>query len=226
MKKNLLTVALLSALSLSAQAESFNAGDIVVRGGATLVNPDSNKANVALNGDASAGLQVSVDDNTQLGLNALYFVDSNWAIELLAATPFTHAITVHDKNAALGVDGAKLAEVTHLPPTLSAVYYFDVNSNFKPYVGAGINYTVFFEEEFEAAPKSMGFNDLSLDDSFGLALQVGADYYFDKHWHINASVRYIDIETQATFKVGNSVDGSADVSIDPMVYSLMIGYKF
>jgi len=226
MKKTLLALAVLTSISVSSHAVEYQAGDIVVRGGATLVNPDSNKANVALNGDDSAGLQISVDDNTQLGLNGLYFFDQNWAVELLAATPFTHDITVHDKNAVLGVDGAKLAEVTHLPPTVSAIYYFDVHSNFKSYVGVGINYTVFFEEEFEAAPKSLGFNDLSLDSSFGLALQVGADYYLDENWHVNASVRYIDIETDASFKVGSSINGSADVSIDPMVYSLMIGYKF
>ena len=226
MKKTLLALAVLSSISLSSFAVDYKAGDIVVRGGATMVNPDSGKANVGLNGDESAGLQVSVDDNTQLGLNALYFFDKNWAVELLAATPFTHDITVHDKNAVLGVDGVKLAEVTHLPPTISAIYYFDTQSNFKPYVGAGINYTIFFEEEFEAAPKSLGFSDLSLDSSFGLALQVGADYYFDNNWHVNASVRYIDIETDATFKVGGTVNGTADVAIDPMVYSLMIGYKF
>ncbi|WP_448550122.1 OmpW/AlkL family protein [Thalassotalea fusca] len=226
MKKTLLSLAVLTSISVSSHAVDYQAGDIVVRGGATLVNPDSNRANVALNGDDSVGLQVSVDDNTQLGLNGLYFFDRNWAVELLAATPFTHDITVHDKNAALGVDGAKLAEVTHLPPTVSAIYYFDSNSNLKPYIGAGINYTVFFEEEFDAAPKSLGFNELSLDSSFGLALQVGADYYLDNNWHVNASVRYIDIDTEATFKVGNLVNGSADVSIDPMVYSLMIGYKF
>lgn len=223
MKKSLLTIALLSTLSTAAFAHQ--AGDILVRGGATSVNPDSQNAAVLLSG-ADSTMSLSVDDNTQLGLNLVYFYDSNWAIELLAATPFTHEVTIHDPNAVLGVDGAKLAEVTHLPPTLSALYYIDTNSAFKPYVGVGINYTVFFEEEFEAAPKSLGLTNLKLDGSFGLAVQLGADYEINKNWSVNFSARYIDISTDATFDVAGDNIGKATVDVDPMVYSLMVGYKF
>lgn len=223
MKKSLLTIALLSTLSTAAFAHQ--AGDILVRGGATSVNPDSENAAVLLSG-ADSTMSLSVDDNTQLGLNLVYFYDSNWAVELLAATPFTHEVTIHDPNAVLGVDGAKLAEVTHLPPTLSALYYIDTNSAFKPYVGVGINYTVFFKEEFEAAPKSLGLTNLKLDGSFGLAVQLGADYEINKNWSVNFSARYIDISTDATFDVAGDNIGKATVDVDPMVYSLMVGYKF
>ncbi|MGV2873185.1 OmpW/AlkL family protein [Colwellia sp. E150_009] len=223
MKKSLLTIALLSTLSTAAFAHQ--AGDILVRGGATSVNPDSENTAVLLSG-ADSTMSLSVDDNTQLGLNLVYFYDSNWAVELLAATPFTHEVTIHDPNAVLGVDGAKLAEVTHLPPTLSALYYIDTNSAFKPYVGVGINYTVFFEEEFEAAPKSLGLTNLKLDGSFGLAVQLGADYEINKNWSVNFSARYIDISTDATFDVAGDNIGKATVDVDPMVYSLMVGYKF
>jgi len=223
MKKSLLTIALLSTLSTAAFAHQ--AGDILVRGGATSVNPDSENTAVLLSG-ADSTMSLSVDDNTQLGLNLVYFYDSNWAVELLAATPFTHEVTLNDPNAVLGVDGAKLAEVTHLPPTLSALYYIDTNSAFKPYVGVGINYTVFFEEEFEAAPKSLGLTNLKLDGSFGLAVQLGADYEINKNWSVNFSARYIDISTDATFDVAGDNIGKATVDVDPMVYSLMVGYKF
>ncbi len=226
MKRSLLALALLTTISVSATAADYKAGDILVRGGLTMVNPDSGKAAVALDGNTSAGLAVSVDDNIQLGLTFTYFFDSNWAIEVLAATPFTHDVTVHDPKSALGVDGVKLAEVTQLPPTVSAIYYFNTNSAFKPYVGAGINYTVFFDEEFSSAAKGLGFNDLSLDGSFGLAFQVGADYQINDKWHVNASARYIDIDTDVSFKVGGTTNGSASVAVDPMVYSIMLGYKF
>ncbi len=227
MKKTLLAIALLSTVSVSAIAADYKAGDILVRGGFTMVNPDSGKAAVALDGDTSAGLAISVDDDTQLGLTFTYFFDSNWAIEVLAATPFTHDVTVHDPDAVLGVDGVKLAEVTQLPPTVSAIYYFNTNSAFKPYVGLGINYTVFFDEEFSSAAKGLGFNSLELDGSFGLAYQAGADYEINDKWHVNASVRYIDIDTDVSFKVDGITDnGSASVNVDPMVYSIMIGYKF
>jgi len=232
MKKTLLSLALLSTLSTAAFANQ--AGDILVRGGLTSVNPDSDKAAVLLGGSDATGASLSVEDNTQLGLNFVYFYDNNWAVELLAATPFTHDVTLNDPTAALGgalgvpagLDGAKLAEVSHLPPTLSALYYFDTGTAFKPYVGLGINYTVFFKEEFEAAPKSLGLSNLKLDGSFGLAVQIGADYEIDKNWSVNVSARYIDISSDATFDVGGSSIGTATVDVNPMVYSIMLGYKF
>lgn len=231
MKKTLLTIALLSSLSGATFANQ--AGDILIRGGATSVNPDSSASGVYI--EALGGmtpLSLSVEENTQLGLNFAYFFDSNWAIELLAATPFTHDIIINDpqgiSTGVLGaaVDGAKLAETTQLPPTLSALYYIDMGTALKPYIGIGLNYTHFFKEEFSSTAKSLGFNDLQLDSSFGLSAQVGVDYEFDEKWSVNFSARYIDIGTKATFMIEDSITGSADVDVDPMVYSVMLGYKF
>ncbi len=225
MKKTLLTLAVLSSLSITAAAADYKSGDIIIRGGATMVSPDSGKAVIYLGGEDSE-MSLTVADNMQIGLNFVYFYDNNWAVELLAATPFTHDVTIQDPNGVLGVDGAKLAEVSQLPPTLSALYYFDTSSKFKPYVGAGINYTIFFDEEFESTPESLGLTDLELDGSFGLSFQVGADYQIDEKWHINASARYISIESEATFDVAGDNIGKANVDVDPMVYSIMLGYKF
>ena len=179
MKTSIISGLILSALTLSPLAFANQAGDFIVRGGVTNINPDSDKSNIMLAG-ADSSMTLTVDDNTQLGLNFVYFYDNNWAIELLAATPYTHDVTIQDKNSVLGVDGANLGEVSHLPPTLSALYYFDTNSALKPYVGVGINYTVFFDEDFAAAPQSLGLSNLDLDSSFGLSAQIGADYHLDE----------------------------------------------
>jgi outer membrane protein len=218
MKKTLLTIALLSTFSTAALANQ--AGDILIRGGATMVSPDSGQATILLSG-ADSGLALSVGDDTQLGLNFVYFFDSNWAIELLAATPFDHDIELH----AAGVT-TLLADTKQLPPTLSALYYFNTGSAFKPYVGVGINYTVFFDNSFTATYSDAGFSDLELDNSFGYAVQIGADYEIDKNWSVNVSARYIDISTDASFAVGGDNIGSASVDVNPMVYSVMLGYKF
>lgn len=234
MKKTILGLALLSLFTCTSAIAAYETGDFVIRGGATMVSPDSGKSGVyveALGGDTP--LSVSVDDDTQLGLNFVYFYDSNWAVEVLAATPFKHDVKVHDPEGISGadglfgvdVDGITLGDVTHLPPTVSALYYFDTSSKLQPYVGVGLNYTIFFDEEFKSAPKSVGFNSLKLESSLGIALQVGADYEIDDTWHVNASVRYIDLQTDADFKIGD-LKGTAKIDIDPMVYSLMLGYKF
>ena len=239
MKKSILAVTLLTLFSGAAvAANNYQAGDFVLRGGLTNVNPDSNQAGISLDG-APLPLSLSPEDDTQLGLNFVYFFDSNWAVEVLAATPFDHDIYLQDPTGATesiyGIDlnQAKLANVKQLPPTVSALYYFDNNSAFKPYVGVGVNYTVFFEEEFTATPKAAGFSNLELDSSFGYSVQIGADYLLNDKWSLNVSARYIDIQTDASFDVEDSLNvgglagkGAAEVDIDPMVYSFMLGYKF
>lgn len=217
--KKLLTTLSIASILLSAvpTVNAFEKGDWVARFGATNVAPDDSSSNVFVDG-ADLGVGVNVDSNTQLGINLVYFYTPQLAFELLAATPFSHDIGL-DTVGALG-------STTHLPPTVSVNYYFaQPNAKFQPYVGAGLNYTIFFDEEFTAANSDAGFNDLSLDSSFGVAAQVGFDYMIDKKWMINASVRWIDIDTEASFDLGGAA-GKVDVSIDPMVYSITAGYRF
>jgi len=97
-------------------------------------------------------------------------------------------------------------------------YYFNPESKVRPYVGLGLNYTTFFSTE--SIPGLGG--DLDLDDSFGLAAQVGIDYDINEKWFLTADARYINIETTAT----NSAAGTTDVEINPTVLSIGVGYKF
>lgn len=215
-KAHLLGLALLPAL-IPAQALAYEKGDWIVRAGWTQVAPDESSSNVFV-GDADLGVGVSVANDDALGLNLAYFWDDHWAVELLAATPFEHDVTLNTVGA--------LSSVKHLPPTLSAVYYpMDGSQAFQPYVGLGVNYTIFFDEEFTAANEEAGFADLDHDNSFGLSAQIGADFAIDEKWHINASVRWIDIDTDVTFTAGGA-PGRVDVDIDPWVYTLSVGYRF
>ncbi|WP_019528591.1 OmpW/AlkL family protein [Dasania marina] len=210
---------------------AYQAGDIIIRAGATTVEPQENSEAIALNGSVLSltgrTSDLAVDSNTQLGITASYVLDQHWAVELLAATPFRHTATATGELA-----GLDIADVKQLPPTLSAIYYFDSSSAFKPYLGAGINYTIFFDEDIthaaDTALSGLGLTgaDVALDDSWGIALQVGADYAIDDNWLVNASIRWIDINTTATinFEGGNTI--SSDVDLDPYVYTLAIGYKF
>ncbi len=205
-------------------ASAHEAGDWVVRGGLTTVAPDESSSNIVVGG-TDLGVGLTVDNNTQLGLNVAYFLTDRINVELLAATPFTHDVNFSVSDPL--TTGDKLGEVTHLPPTLSVNYYLnDPSSAFQPYVGAGVNFTIFFDEEFTSANEAAGLDDLSLDNSFGLSAQVGFDYQLNKTWHVNASVRYIDINTEASFNLSGTEGSVADIEIDPWVYTVSVGYTF
>lgn len=222
--KTVITGAVLAGLALAGNAMAYEKGDIVVRGGFTNVSPNDDASNITAGG-ADLGVSLAVDGNTQIGLNIAYFLTDNINIEVLAATPFTHDVDFSVADP-LGT-GTKLGEVTHLPPSVTANYYFlDASSAFQPYVGAGVNFTIFFDEEFTSANKAAGLADLELDNSFGLTAQLGADYKIDDKWHVNASVRWIDIDTEANFKVGEANGKVNDIQIDPTVITLSLGYTF
>ncbi len=144
-------------------------------------------------------------------------------IELLAATPFSHTIkTKGGLASALG----KLADVKHLPPTLSVQYFpMENSSEWQPYVGAGLNYTVFFDESFKSQHKNT-YRSLELDSSFGIALQAGVDYALTENIGLNAAVWWIDIDTEATFKDNAGNKYKVDVELDPWVYMVGLNYKF
>ena len=158
---------------------------------------------------SSGGAVPEVGDSTTLGATFVYMLSNNLGLEVLAALPFEHDITV----AGLG----KVGSTKQLPPTVSVQYYFNSSEKFRPYVGAGLNYTIFFNDKLTIAG-----NELELDDSFGLAAQAGFDYDINNKWFVNADIRYIGISTTAT----NSGLGSTDIDINPTVISLGVGYKF
>lgn len=227
MRKSLFTASLLALAVAAPFANAFEAGDIIVRAGAVTVDPqeDSGDISTAATGPLP-GNTATLDSDTQLGLNFAYMVTDNIGIELLAATPFSHSVGVKGAVVEGLVPSGKLADIKHLPPTLSAVYYpLDKNSAFQPYVGLGINYTMFFDENLTSEAEAATFSNLELDDSWGLAYQLGMDYMLTENVMLNAQVRYIDIDTQAT---ADSALGKVkvDVDVDPFVYMVGLGYKF
>ena len=140
MNKSLLGASLIALALAAPAAYAHQAGDFIVRAGAATVDPHEDSGNLKLDGAKSSG-KATVDSDTQLGLAFAYMVTDHVGIELLAATPFQHQVNVKGLDPSL--DG-KLADIKHLPPTLSVQYYpMDAGSKFQPYAGIGINYTLF-----------------------------------------------------------------------------------
>lgn len=213
------------ALLATAVAQAHQAGDVIVRAGAITVDPREDSSGIDLAG-GDVGGKATLDSNTQLGLNFAYMLTDNVGIELLAATPFKHDVGVAGSPA--GIDGLnmKLGSIKHLPPTLSAIWYpMQNNAAFQPYVGAGLNFTWFFDEDLSSTAEDSGFDGLRLDNSWGLAGQVGADFMLTENVMLNAQVRYIDISTTAKTSLGGA-PVEVDVDVDPWVYMVGLGYKF
>lgn len=206
-----LFAASLLAAGFSASVSAHQAGDIIVRAGAVVVAPSESSDPVATFGE------FQISNNTQLGLNFGYMLTDNFGVELLAATPFSHDVSLK------GV--GKIAETKHLPPTLVAQYYFgDAQSKLRPYVGVGVNYTNFFDNEF-TNDLDGALTDLSMSTSWGLAAQVGLDYQVNKNWLVNASVWYAQISSDVKFKLGGDTV-VIDTDINPWVYMVSVGYTF
>jgi len=227
MSKALFAASLLAVALVSPMAHAYQAGDIILRAGAITVDPHENSGNIdhSVLGKVD-GSKATVDSDTQLGLNFAYMVTNNVGIELLAATPFNHDVGVKGMPGAFSGLNGKLGSIKQLPPTLSLVYYLmDSKSAFQPYVGAGINYTWFFDDKLSSEAESKGFSGLDMKDSWGLAGQVGMDYMLTDNIMLNAQVRYIDIDTTGTtYLAGDKV--KVDVDVDPWVYMVGLGYKF
>ena len=193
----------LLALAVLGPATAFadcGPGQWMVRAGAHNVDPSKTSSTLA--GD------VDVDSKVGFTFNVDYTFCKNFTVDLLAALPFTHDIKL---------DGTKIGSTQHLPPVLSLQYHPLTDSKFDPFVGAGINYTMFFNSTTDFAGVS-----LDLKNTVGYAFQGGLDYKIDKHWRVGADLRYIQIEP--TVYVGGTDIGK--VKIDPYVYGATLGYSF
>jgi outer membrane protein len=200
MKTLLATTTILTAMSLAQPVAAQDAGEWIVRGGFHTMEPKSR--NHAL---------LDVESTTGLTFNVTYMFAPQWGVELLAGLPFLHGITL---------DGAgAVAETDLLPPTLSAQYHFNPNGRVRPYVGGGLNYTIFSDERTWGALQE---KKLELGSSFGPAVQIGIDVDVIPGWFINADVRWFDIDTDA------KLDGAdlGTVEIDPYAFGLTIGHRF
>lgn len=199
MTKSLL--ATLMALGVIGAAQAANSGDIVLRFGAAQVEPR----------EASSVPGLGVTNGETVAAAVSYHLSPNVAVEVLGALPFTHEVTLN---------GAKLAEVKQLPPTVSLTLHPITSGPVRPYVGFGINYTTFFNEQSKA--QALGINSIELSDSWGLALQLGVDAPLNPQWSVNAAAYRIDIDTDAKLN-GTPV---TTVKIDPWAYRVGLAYTF
>ena len=195
----------LAALSPAAMAGVERPWQVHVRGIAVV--PDES-ATVSIGGD------VEIDDAFVPEVDVNYFFAEDWSVELIAATS-PH--NVDHTPTGLDLGGAWV-----LPPTLTVKYHIPVDGPIHPYVGAGVNYTTFWNIDEPA-----GW-DMDYSDSWGWALQAGVEIDVAENWTFNIDVKKIDIDTDVTIRneTTGALIATADVDIDPIVVGIGFGYRF
>ena len=198
MKKNLLAVAVLCALTSGAAFAQQAESPWLVR--VRAVHLDS------ANKD-STGLGLSVNNKTIPEVDISYFFNKNVAAELILTVPQKHDLSS-------SVLGGRIGSLKHLPPSLLLQYHFDA-PGFKPYVGAGVNYTRFSNVNLPAG--------VDIDrNSWGGALQVGVDIPLSKNLYLNFDVKKVYIKTDVF--AGGAKAGA--FKVDPVLVGVGLGWRF
>lgn len=204
-----ISIMLLSGISTVAYAEEGKS-PWLVRVRALGVTPDDESSTITL-----IGGNAEVDDAITLDLDITYFFTDHLAAELVLA------VANHDVEAVNTVLGnVDLGDVWLLPPTLTLQYHFLPDNNIRPYVGAGINGTLFFGEDEGDVATSIDY-----DASFGFALQAGTDIAINDNWAINIDVKKVYLDTEVEVgALGLTLE--TDVDIDPWLIGVGIAYRF
>jgi len=200
-----IAAALVATITLPAFAQE---GPWQVRIRAISVVPDETSTISVIGGEA----RVKSDVMPELDIS--YFFSPNWAAELILAT------TKHDVSARNTAAGdIDVGSVRVLPPTLTLQYHFAPENKFRPYLGAGINYTVFYDDN----PAGGVVKVARYKDGFGYAAQAGVDIDINQEFFFNLDVKKLWLNTEVDINKGAIL---ADVDLDPWVLGIGFGYRF
>ncbi len=198
------------AAPMLAQAQSFKAGDLLVRARAVNIDPADK--------DSIDAADIKVSKKTIPEVDFTYFISPNLAAELILTYPQKHDISANIPT--LGVNG-EIGSVKHLPPTLTLQYHFTDLGAIKPYLGAGLNYTRFSSVNL---PQGTALGSLTIDkNSFGLAVQAGVDFSIDNQWSVNLDIKKVQIRTDLKSGAAGNL---GKIKIDPLLIGVGVGYKF
>lgn len=214
MTTKLVVAALAATLAAgAAQAQDFQPkakGGIVVNMRVTDVAPQGSDPITTLAG-ASTGLRAKTSYDVMPTLGIAYFLTDNVAVDLTLGT------TNHTVRAKGPGTDIKVKETWVLPPVVALQYHFAPQAKVSPYVGAGVNYMIFY-----SGSDKNGFN-VKIDDGFGAALQAGVDIAMKDRWTVNLDAKKIFFETDAVDRT-NGI--KSKVTLNPWVLSAGVGYRF
>jgi outer membrane protein len=213
----LATAAMAAGLTSPAQAKQ---GDILVRLRGIMVAPNEKSGSIL---PAFPGEKAKVDNSVMPEVDVTYMATDHIGFELIAAT------TKHTASGVSGTTGGigKLASTWVLPPTLTVQYHPIVDGHVRPYVGAGINYTLFYSEKASSGLQAaVGKTSVHMSDSVGWAAQAGVDIDLNEKMFLNFDVKYLDIDTTARLSTTAAGVQRVKLNLDPLVFGVGVGMRF
>lgn len=195
-------------------------GDVLIRVRTILVAPNEKSGGIL---PALPAEQVAVGNSFMPEVDFTYMATNHIGFELVLAT------TKHSLSGRTGTTGGigKLGSTWVLPPTLTAQYHFRPEGKVRPYVGAGINYTIFWNEDAsQGLEAAVGKTGIRMSDSFGYAVQAGTDIDLSKKVFLNLDVKYIDMRSTARLATTAIGVQRVKVDINPIVVGVGLGLRF
>ncbi|MCP1471145.1 outer membrane protein [Sphingobium sp. OAS761] len=220
MKTSTILIAAAAVTGAAAAPAQAAQGDVLVRLRGIMVAPNEKSGSVL---PGFPGEKVSVNNTITPEIDVTYMATDHVGFELIAAT------SRHTVSGRTGTTGSlgELVRTNALPPTLTVQYHLAPGAKVRPYVGAGINYTLFFNNNAsDALVAAVGKTKVHLSDSFGWAGQVGLDIDLTDRMFLNFDVKYIDMDTRARLTTTAAGTQSVKVSLDPFVFGVGVGMKF
>ena len=209
---------LLSASTAFAQ----KAGGWSASAGFTQIAPDVSSGN--LSAPSLPGTQVDINSNTQITGAVNYAMSDNIVINVPLGLGFKHKISGAGAIAGVGVIGTTKA----LPITLLGQYRFgEANATFRPFVGAGLSYIVFYKEKGTSVLTALTnpggpATTLSFKDKLAPTIQIGVIYNVNERWYLEGNYAKTFLKTVGTLSTGQTISAK----LDPNAYTFQVGYKF
>jgi outer membrane protein len=177
-----------------------------------------------------AGANIDANNLETAYLAYVRTIIPHWDVELALGYPPLQK-TVGKGPATLGsvpYNGQVIATARWIAPTLLLEYvFFEESSKWRPYIGAGVNYTTFYDRNSTAAgdAASGGPTKISLTPSVGWAATAGINYHIANNWHAYASYSFSRVATDLTADTAGVIRTS-HISFAPQALVVSVGYSF
>jgi outer membrane protein len=232
MKKSITSMSLVAAGTLLACSSAM--AQYTIQVGGAYVDPNSSATTAVGPLTPLGAISLTVKPQSTLFFSVVREINDQWDVQLALGLPPVHDVALKVANAAAlpdsvaAQDGVIISKVTQIAPTLFANYKFGEAGNaLRPFVGLGVNYTKFDPAETTPANDAIngGPTRIKLTDSWGLAWQAGVTYKIDKKWSVSGVYTSADVKTTVTTNT-LGIERKLDVTFDPAVFVLAVGYSF